>query len=76
MHAIAFQIIKSGHPKADEIVLSNMTVALDRIFLDVVVSFDHRIICTNCVNESLILHPKKKSFISKGEKRENCFHRI
>ncbi|XP_028805976.1 glycerol-3-phosphate acyltransferase, chloroplastic [Neltuma alba] len=28
-------IIKSGHPKADEIVLSNMTIALDRIFLDV-----------------------------------------
>ncbi|XP_054824402.1 glycerol-3-phosphate acyltransferase, chloroplastic-like [Prosopis cineraria] len=28
-------IMKSGHPRADEIVLSNMTIALDRIFLDV-----------------------------------------
>ena len=30
-----FQVIESGNPKADEIVLSNMTVALDRILLDV-----------------------------------------
>ncbi|XP_022967260.1 glycerol-3-phosphate acyltransferase, chloroplastic-like [Cucurbita maxima] len=28
-------VLKSGNPKADEIVLSNMTVALDRILLDV-----------------------------------------
>ncbi|XP_022159428.1 glycerol-3-phosphate acyltransferase, chloroplastic [Momordica charantia] len=28
-------VIESGNPKADEIVLSNMAVALDRIFLDV-----------------------------------------
>ncbi|KAI9125213.1 hypothetical protein K1719_003829 [Acacia pycnantha] len=28
-------IMKSGHPKADEIVLSNMTIVLDRIYLDV-----------------------------------------
>ncbi|XP_022995677.1 glycerol-3-phosphate acyltransferase, chloroplastic isoform X1 [Cucurbita maxima] len=28
-------VIESGNPKADEIVLSNMTVALDRILLDV-----------------------------------------
>ncbi|KAJ7953400.1 Glycerol-3-phosphate acyltransferase, chloroplastic [Quillaja saponaria] len=28
-------VFKSGNPEADEVVLSNMTVALDRIFLDV-----------------------------------------
>ncbi|KAI9125476.1 hypothetical protein K1719_002894 [Acacia pycnantha] len=28
-------VMKSGHPKADEIVLSNMTIVLDRIYLDV-----------------------------------------
>ncbi|PNX81706.1 glycerol-3-phosphate acyltransferase, partial [Trifolium pratense] len=28
-------VIKSGDPKADEVVLSNMTALLDRIFLDV-----------------------------------------
>lgn len=35
-----FQVIESGNPKADEIVLSNMAVALDRIFLDVEVIFN------------------------------------
>lgn len=34
-HAIIFQVFQSGNPRADEIILSNMTVALDRIFLDV-----------------------------------------
>ncbi|KAF7829185.1 glycerol-3-phosphate acyltransferase, chloroplastic isoform X1 [Senna tora] len=28
-------IIKGGHPRADELILSNMTIALDRIYLDV-----------------------------------------
>lgn len=30
-----FQVLKTKDPKADEIVLSNMAVAFDRIFLDV-----------------------------------------
>jgi len=38
-----FQVIKSGDPKADDIVLSNMTALLDRIFLDVKVSLNIRI---------------------------------
>lgn len=40
MHLPYFQVIESGNPKADEIVLSNMTVALDRILLDVEVIFN------------------------------------
>ena len=35
-----FQVFESGNPKADEIVLSNMTVALDRILLDVEVAYN------------------------------------
>jgi hypothetical protein len=35
LYATMFQVIKSGDPKADEVVLSNMTALLDRIFLDV-----------------------------------------
>lgn len=33
----AFQVIQSGDPKANEIVLSNMIALLDRVFLDVTV---------------------------------------
>lgn len=33
LHAITYQVLQSGNPKAEEIVLSNMAVALDRIFM-------------------------------------------
>lgn len=33
------QILQSGNPKADEIVLSNMTAVLDRVFLDIEIIF-------------------------------------
>ncbi|XP_048429476.1 glycerol-3-phosphate acyltransferase, chloroplastic-like isoform X3 [Pyrus x bretschneideri] len=34
-YAIIIQILQSGNPKADKIVLSNMTAVLDRVFLDI-----------------------------------------
>lgn len=37
-HSLAFQVFQSGDPNADKIVLSNMSVALDRIFMVVKVS--------------------------------------
>lgn len=38
----AFQVIQSGDPKANEIVLSNMIALLDRVFLDVTVRSNSR----------------------------------
>lgn len=32
---LKIQVLGSGHPKADEIVMSNMAIAFDRIFSDV-----------------------------------------
>lgn len=40
MLILYFQVFESGNPKADEIVLSNMAVALDRILLDVEVVYN------------------------------------
>lgn len=31
---VTFQVFQSGNPRADEIVLSNMAVAFDRVLLD------------------------------------------
>lgn len=38
--SLLLQVFQSGNPKADEIVFSNMTAVLDRIFLDVEVKLD------------------------------------
>lgn len=36
-----FQVFQSGNPRADEIVLSNMAIAFDRMFYDVEVIFNY-----------------------------------
>lgn len=39
--AVMCQVFQSGNPRADEIVLSNMAVVLDRVFFDVEVMFNY-----------------------------------
>jgi hypothetical protein len=41
LFAVMCQVFQSGNPRADEIVLSNMAVVLDRVFFDVEVMFNY-----------------------------------
>ena len=44
-----FQVFQSGNPRADEIVLSNMAMAFDRMFFDVEVFFNYLLYHYVCI---------------------------
>ena len=53
--AVMFQVFQSGNPRADEIVLSNMAMAFDRMFFDVEVFFNYLLYHYVCIASNVCL---------------------